>query len=109
MWNCSCSESWLKKRSSALGAASLLVAFRAKKILRLRVNVAGLGDAGSRRVAVIVGQARLRPPQRACLVGRTTTSFTHTCAGRVKAKSTPSAMSPALRTSPICSRAFAIA
>jgi hypothetical protein len=43
----------------------LLVAFKAKKILRVRVNVAGLGDAGSRRAAVIIAKrafARLSEP-----------------------------------------------
>jgi hypothetical protein len=60
-------------RDSAYGGAgawwtrsgSLLVAFKAKKILRLRVNVAGLGDAGSRRAAVILAKrafARLSEP-----------------------------------------------
>jgi hypothetical protein len=46
-------------------AGSLLVAFKAKTILRLRVNVTGLGDAPSRRVAVILAKrafARLSEP-----------------------------------------------
>lgn len=60
-------------RDSAYGGAgawwtrtgSLLVAFKAKTILRIRVNVAGLGDAGSRRAAVILAKrafARLSEP-----------------------------------------------
>lgn len=60
-------------RDSAYGGAgawwtrsgSMLVAFEAKKILRVRVNVAGLGDADSRRAAVIVAKrafARLSEP-----------------------------------------------
>ena len=46
-------------------AGSLLVAFKAKTILRLRVNVTGLGDTGSRRAAVILAKrafARLSEP-----------------------------------------------
>lgn len=60
-------------RDSAYGGAgawwtrsgSMLVAFEAKKILRLRVNVAGLGDAGSRRAAATLAKrafARLGEP-----------------------------------------------
>jgi hypothetical protein len=60
-------------RDSAYGGAgawwtrsgSMLVAFKAKKILRVRVNVAGLGDPDSRRAAVIVAKrafARLSEP-----------------------------------------------
>ena len=60
-------------RDSAYGGAgawwtrtgSLPVAFKAKTILRIRVNVAGLGDAGSRRAAVILAKrafARLSEP-----------------------------------------------
>jgi hypothetical protein len=60
-------------RDSAYGGAgawwtrtgSVLVAFKAKKIVRVRVNVAGLGDAGSRRAAVILARrafARLSEP-----------------------------------------------